>query len=237
MIKVYCEDSLLGLEKIPDKSVDLVLTDPPYEIRDLSEFFTQFTRVLRSSGSMYIFGDKNIIAEFWFSQLRMPHKELLVWHYKNSPKPRGRWRMSMQAIIYAYFDNSVFNEDEARIEYQPSSVKLHGRLRPSSGRLKSCEPYDMSKGALPRDVIEHPALLGHLSKERYGHPDQKPIGLIEKLIKTSSNEGDVVLDAFAGTGTTAIACINTKRKCIAFEKDEYWYSHIMKEINYEKENF
>lgn len=232
MNQLHNKDSLVGMKELPKNSVDLIVTDPPYEIEDMSPFFDEFMRVLRPTGSIYVFGNKNMIAEHWFRQLEIPNKELLVWHYKNSPKPRGRWRMSMQPIIYGYFsrDKSVFNEDEARVEYQPATKKLNGRLRPSSGRMDTRKAYDTSKGALPRDVIEHPALLGHLAKERVGHRDQKPLGLIEKLIKTSSNPGDVVLDAFAGSGTTVLASLNCDRQFIAYETDKEWYRHIRSEV-------
>lgn len=224
-------ECLEGLEQIPDGSIDLILTDPPYEILDMKPYFDHFVRVLKATGSLYVFGNKNVIAQHWFSQMVIPHKELLIWSYKNSPKPKGRWRMSMQAVIYGHLsDESTWNEDEARVEYQPATKKLHGRIRPSSGRYDSNKPYDTSKGALPRDVIEHPALLGHLSRERVGHPDQKPLGLIEKLIKTSSNENDLVLDTFAGSGTTIMGCINTNRRYLAFEKDKVWFENVQKEI-------
>lgn len=206
------------LPEIEDKSVDLVLTDPPYEIEDMREYFSHFVRVLKDTGSIYVFGDKRMIAEHWYSQLRVPHKDFLVWHYKNSPKPKGRWRMSMQSIIYGYKSaDSYFDQDAARIPYLESTLKLHGRVRPSSGRMSSASPYDTSKGALPRDVIECPALLGHLSKERLGHRDQKPIALIEKLMKVSSRPGDMVLDAFMGSGTTIEAAINTDRRYVGIE--------------------
>ena len=224
-------DCLNYLPNIPDKSINLILTDPPYEIKDMTPYFKEFIRILKPNGSVYIFGNKNMIAEKWFSQLEMPSKELLVWHYKNSPKPEGRWRMSMQAIIYAYFSNdSIFNEDAARIEYQPATKKLNGRKRPSSGRLSECSEYNTSKGALPRDVIECPALTGHLSKQRVGHRDQKPLDLIEKLILTSSNEGDLVLDPFAGSGTTAVGCKNSNRDFIVVEKDKFWFDHIVNKL-------
>lgn len=225
------EDCLFGMKRIENESVDLIITDPPYEITEMTPYFAEFLRVLKPTGSMYIFGDKNIVAEHWFYQLKVPNKELLVWYYKNSPKPKGRWRMSMQAIIYAYGPNSVFNEDEARIPYQPATMKLNGRLRPSAGRMGKCKPYSTEKGALPRDVIEHPALLGHLASERVGHPDQKPLGLIEKLIRASSNIGDLVLDAFAGSGTTVMGCLNLERRFIAFEQNKTWYTNILKEIS------
>jgi site-specific DNA-methyltransferase (adenine-specific) len=228
---IFNQDCLQGMAELADDSIDLIVTDPPYEILDMESYFNQFVRILKPRGSLYVFGNKNVIAEYWFSQMSIPQKELLVWSYKNSPKPKGRWRMSMQAIIYGYFnEDAVWNEDEARIEYQPATKKLHGRIRPSSGRYDSKKPYDTSKGALPRDVIEHPALLGHLSRERVGHPDQKPLTLIEKLIKVSSNENDLVLDAFAGSGTTIMACINTNRRYLGFEKNNIWFENIQKEI-------
>ena len=214
MAQLENDDCLNAMKKIPDASIDLIITDPPYELNNMQPYFDEFVRILKRSGSVYVFGDKNMIAEHWFSQMKIPNKQLLIWHYKNSPKPRGRWRLSMQGIIYGFFDRkeSTFHEDYARVEYLPSTKKLNGRKRPSSGRLDECHEYDTSKGALPRDVIECPALLGHLSHERVGHPDQKPLQLIEKLILASSNEDDLVFDPFCGSGTTLLACKNTNRR-------------------------
>lgn len=219
--KIYNQDCLLGMSNLPDSSIDLIVTDPPYEIKDISLYLAEFYRLLKPSGSLYVFGNKNMVAENWFSQCKFAHKELLIWHYVNSPKPKGRWRMSFQAIIYAYKSlNSTFNEDAARVEYKPATKNLNGRMRPSLGRLnKETKPYNTSKGALPRDVILAPALCGHLAKERVGHKDQKPLSLIKKLIETSSNPDDLVLDAFAGSGTIGKACIETKRNYILFEKE------------------
>jgi site-specific DNA-methyltransferase (adenine-specific) len=222
MQEIRHQNSLTGAGLIPACSVDLVVTDPPYEIKDLTPWFQEMLRILKPTGSLYCFGDKNMIAEHWFSQLKMPQKQLLVWYYKNSPKPKGRWRMSMQGIIYGYTDESVFHEDEARVEYLPSTKKLNGRVRPSSGRLTQSKPYDTSKGALPRDVLEFPAMIGHLAKDRVGHPDQKPLQMIETIIKASSNPGDLVVDFFCGSGTTLVAAKNTGRNAIGFEIQERW---------------
>lgn len=221
---LYYGDCLDLLPNFYDQSVDLILTDPPYEIQDMREVFSHLVRLLKPTGSMYIFGDKRMIAEHWYSQLKIPYKDLLVWYYRNSPKPKGRWRLSTQHIIYGFKDQeSYFNEDAARIPYQESTKKLHGRMRPSSGRLGEAKPYDTSKGALPRDVIECPALLGHLSRERLGHRDQKPLVLIEKLILTSSKVSDVVLDCFMGSGTTIEAAIKNQRNYIGIEKNYDYY--------------
>ncbi len=215
--EVLLGDCLDLMKTIPDGVVDLIVTDPPYEIEDMRPSFLEMLRCLSKDGSIYVFGNKNMIAEHWFSQMKIDNKELLVWHYKNSPKPKGRWRMSMQPIIYGYRGNSIFNEDAVRVEYNESTKKLNGRIRPSSGRMSKCSAYDTSKGALPRDVIERPALLGHLSKERVGHRDQKPLSIITDLVLASSNEGQLVLDPFAGSGTTAEVCLRNNRQFIVME--------------------
>lgn len=204
-------------DHMEDDSVDLIVTDPPYEFEDMTSYFEEMKRVLKSNGSLYCFGDKNMIAENWFRQLKMPSKDLLVWHYRNSPKPKGRWRLSMQGLIYAHFGNPKFYQDRVRVEYTESAKKLNGRQRPSSGRMKKSKPYDTSKGALPRDVIDVPALLGHLARERVGHRDQKPLKLINKLILASSDEGELVFDPFAGSGTTLVASQALKRDSIGVE--------------------
>jgi site-specific DNA-methyltransferase (adenine-specific) len=215
--KLLFGDCLELMKLIPTGSVDLVVTDPPYEIEDMKPYFAEMLRCLSKDGSIYVFGNKNMIAEHWFSQMKIDKKELLIWHYKNSPKPKGRWRMSMQPIIYGYRGNSIFNEDDVRVEYNESTKKLNGRIRPSSGRMDKCSAYDTSKGALPRDVIERPALLGHLSKERTGHRDQKPLSIITDLVLASSNEGQLILDPFGGSGTTAEVCLRTNRQFITME--------------------
>ncbi len=223
-------DCLELMKNIPSGSIDLIVTDPPYEIKNMYPYFDEMLRCLSKDGSIYVFGNKNIIAEYWFSQMKIDNKELLIWHYKNSPKPKGRWRMSMQPIIYGYRGNSIFNEDEVRVEYKESTKKLNGRIRPSSGRMNKCSAYDTSKGALPRDVIERPALLGHLSKERTGHRDQKPISIITDLILASSNEGQLVLDCFGGSGTTAEACLKTNRQFILMELDPHNFGKIQERL-------
>lgn len=218
-------------EHMAEKSVDLIVTDPPYEIENLSVHFKEMTRILKPTGSIYVFGDKRMIAKQWFNQLIMPNVDVLAWHYKNSPKPKGRWRMSMQLIIYGYNKNSFFDENAARVPYNEATKKLHGRKRFTSGRLERCDLYDTSKGALPRDVIECPALTGHLSKQRFGHPDQKPIELIKKLILSSSKIDDLIFDPFSGTGTTLVAAQETNRQFLGCELNEKWFTIIKKRLN------
>lgn len=229
-IKIYNGNSESVLPQL-DEKFNMILTDPPYEIEDMEEYFEMMKRSLYKNGSMYVFGNKNTIAERWFGQLRGMEKDLLIWHYKNSPKPKGRWRGSMQAIIYGYKNNSIFNEDPIRTEYLEATKKLNGRTRPSSGRYNENLKYDTSKGALPKDVLECPALLGHLAKKRYGHRDQKPIELIERLVLASSALGGSILDPFMGTGTTLVAAKKQGRRATGIEINKHWCEVAAKRLN------
>lgn len=229
-IKIYNGNSESVLPQL-DEKFNMILTDPPYEIENMEEYFEMMKRCLYENGSIYVFGNKNMIAERWFGQLRGMEKDLLIWHYKNSPKPKGRWRGSIQAIIYGYKKNSIFNEDLIRTEYLEATKKLNGRVRPSSGRYNENLKYDTSKGALPKDVLECPALLGHLAKKRYGHRDQKPIELIERLVLASSALGGNILDPFVGTGTTLVAAKKLGRTATGIEKNKHWCEVAAKRLN------
>lgn len=209
-VQIYHGDCRQILPKLG--RFDLLLTDPPYEMTELPECLWGI------APCAYIFGDKRQVAENWYRQTPYPNKDFLVWHYRNSPKPKGRWRMSMQAIIYGWENGVAFDEDAARVEYTPSAKRLNGRMRPSSGRMETAKAYDTSKGALPRDVIEWPALLGHLSRERVGHRDQKPVELIKRLIQTVPNVRRII-DPFGGSGTTAVAAAELGIACVIIEDD------------------
>ena len=209
-VQIYHGDCRQILPKLG--RFDLLLTDPPYEMTELPECLWGI------ASCAYIFGDKRQVAENWYRQTRYPNKDFLVWYYRNSPKPKGRWRMSMQAIIYGWEDGIAFDEDAARVEYTPSAKRLNGRMRPSSGRMETAKAYDTSKGALPRDVIEWPALLGHLSRERVGHRDQKPVELIKRLIQTVPDARRII-DPFGGSGTTAVAAAELGIPCVLIEDD------------------
>lgn len=214
-----------------DQSVDLIVSDFPYEWTDLTKWFAEFKRVIKPTGSIYCFGDPRIVAEHWYAQMPFRIKKPLVWYYKNSPKPKGNWRMAHQSIIFAMASpDATFNEDEGRVPYTPGAKKLHGRERPSGGRYKKKKKYNTSKGALPRDVIEVPALTGHRARERFGHSDQKPLELVELLIKVSSNPGDFILDPTVGTGTSLVAAKKLGRKYVGGEIAKKWYNVAKKRL-------
>jgi DNA modification methylase len=200
--KIYNEDCLEGMKRIPDKSVDMILTDIPYDVVsrksnglrkldkenadiitfDLQDFLYQCNRVCK--GNIYIFCSSEQVSEIRETlvsyKLSTRH---CVWEKTNPSPMNGQymWLSSIENCIYAKNKNSVHNEH-----------CKGGVWRFPNGRSKQ-------------------------------HPTEKPLKLFQYLVETSSNEGQTVLDPCMGSGTTAIACMNTNRNFIGFELDKIYF--------------
>ncbi len=211
------DDCFSYLEKIEDNSIDLILTDPPYDISkksgfssgklskfnqisidfgywdtgiDLDKLFKEYYRVLRKGGTLVLFYDiwkSGMIKEF-------------ATKYKFKQPRIGQWLKNNPVPV-----NSKTNYLSNCSEYFFSFVKDKNATFNSE--------YD-------NGIYNFPLCHG---KERLEHPTQKPLGLIKNLVLKHSKEGDLVLDTFSGTGTTAIACIQTDRKYICIERDEKYH--------------
>jgi DNA modification methylase len=211
------DDCFNYLSKIEDNSIDLILTDPPYDISkksgfssgklskfnqisidfgywdteiDLDKLFKEYYRVLRKGGTLIIFYDiwkSNMIKDF-ANKYKFKQPRVGQW-LKNNPVPV----------------NSKINYLSNCSEYFFTFVKDKNPTFNSE--------YD-------NGIYNFPLCHG---KERLEHPTQKPLGLIKSLILKHSKEGDLILDTFSGTGTTAVACIETGRKFICVERDEKYY--------------
>ncbi|PRS47588.1 site-specific DNA-methyltransferase [Bacillus sp. MZGC1] len=205
-------DCLEGMHLIPNESIDLVLTDPPYNVSQKSNFQTmgrkgidfgewdkEFNQTewleiacekVKKGGSIIIFNDYKNIGEMKrvLENKGLVIKEMLQWK-KSNPMPRNRDRLYVTSIEIALW-----------------AVKGKGW---TFNRQR--ETYE--NGIFEAPVVNH--------KKRI-HPTQKPVEIISELVKIHSNENDIVLDCFMGSASTAVACELHKRKWIGFElKNEY----------------
>jgi len=237
--KIILGDAVKELRKLPSDSCDVIIIDPPYNIgkdfgnnidkRELNEYvewsknwINEAIRIMKPSGTMFIYGFSEILA---YLSIEIPiNKRWLIWHYTNkNVASLNFWQRSHEAIICAWKDKPIFNRDEVREPYTEEFLNgAAGKVRKGTLGRFSKEGIETiykahESGALPRDVIERPALLGHLSKERTGHRDQKPLSIITDLVLASSNEGQLILDPFGGSGTTAEVCLITNRQFITME--------------------
>ena len=221
------------MKELPCDFAQIVVADCPYNIgknfdnesdkqvmeaylKWCDEWIAECLRILKPNGTLYIYGFSEKLA---YIRARLPGRvnvRWLIWHYTNKNSPSIRfWQRSHESILACWKSKClpIFNTDEVREPYSEEFLKYAaGKKRSTNkGRYASKEGDTIfkahDKGALPRDVIKIPALVGGFGKkERVNHPTQKPIELCKKLILASKqNEVDPIVIPFAGSGSECIA--------------------------------
>ena len=242
------------LKLIPDESVQLICIDPPYNLElaywDIYENYIEWAaqwlsesyRVLSQNGNMVIFGgiqfrdaksgDLIDIIHHVRHNTNFKLINTIIWHYKNGMSAHRYFANRHEEIIWlAKTDDYYFDLDSVREPY--SEKDLQAALKD-----KRLNPENTLKGKNPTNVWEINRLNGN-SKERVGPPTQKPIEIIERLVKALSYPGSVVLDFFAGSGTVGRVCIAEGRHCLMCDSDEATIEYFDKHLdltywNYDK---
>lgn len=210
-------DCLEGLKNIPDKSVDLIVTDPPYgttrntwdTIVPFSQLWPELERVTKDNGAVVIFSQQPFTASVVLSNPAI-FKYEWIWEKQQGTGHLNAKKMPMKAhenILVFYRSLPTYNP-QMRTGYTPYKCKS-GRGSSNYGSQDSVTTVSNGE-RYPLDVLK-------FDSDKGLHPTQKPVALLEYLIKTYSNPGDVVLDTFMGSGTTAVACLKTGRNFIGFE--------------------
>ena len=229
---IYLGDSIEWLTSLDAESVDLILADPPYNIKKAEwdtfesqqayvewslKWIREAARVLKPTGTLYICGFSEILADIKLPALRFfKGCRWLVWHYKNKANLRSDWGRSHESILHFRKSKKfTFNVDNVRIPYGNHTLKYPERIQAETsqyGKGKKGPVWQPHPdGAKPRDVIEIPTTCNGMH-EKTPHPTQKPEELFRKLVLASSNETDLVIDPFLGSGTTAVVAEQLKRK-------------------------
>ena len=223
--KIYNEDCLEGMKRIDDKSIDMILCDLPYgttqnkwdSVIPLDELWKEYKRTIKDNGvivltSQGIFTAKLMLSnEKWF-------KYKLVWvkskatNFLNAKKQPLR---KHEDICVFYNKQPQYNPQMTEGEPYDKGV----RKNQLTGSYGDFNPVHVKSEGMryPTDVVYFKTAE---SEGKVYHPTQKPVALFEYLIKTYTNEGETVLDNCMGSGTTAVACLNTNRNFIGFEKEE-----------------
>lgn len=234
---IYCTDCLSSLKKIDDSVINLTVTSPPYNIGKAYEtrldvkdyikwcesWIDEIYRVTKEYGSFWL----NIgyfelegkakalpIAYLLWDKIKFYLIQEIVWNYGAGVAGRQFFSPRNEKILWYVKskDNYTFNLDDVR----DKNVKYPNQKK--NGKLK-CNPL----GKNPTDVWQIAKVTSganRSSKERTPHPAQFPLAMIDRIIKAGSNEGDLILDPFIGSGTTAIVAMNNNRKFIGFEISE-----------------
>lgn len=238
---IICGDALELMNRIPDGSIDLIICDGPYcttehswdRIQSIQEYnlelIRKFSQILKDGGTAYLFG-KHDCVDFIDYRPFLTLVTRIIW-YQPSRLAQGRKRYTNNYDIIAYFVKgkraATFNLDDIRIE---QLVELEHRRRcenvPSVRNGKYGRTKFNDKGKNPGDVWGDIKQLTYKSKELVSrellNTIQKPVKLIERLVKASSNPGDLIFDPFIGTGTTGVVATQLDRYFIGFEMNSHY---------------
>ena len=235
-IELWQGDCLELMKNIPDGSVDLVLTDPPYgttackwdSVIPFEPMWEELNRIIKPNGAICLFG-----GEPFSSALRMSNikhfKYDWIWDKKNTSgflnakkKP-----LSRHEVISVFCKSKLGN-----FTYNP--IMRKGKLqKKGSFRKKSSDCYSKYESVVSFNDEYYPTSIldvGTVYRNKNVHPTQKPVALLEYLIRTYTNEGETVLDFTMGSGSTGVACVNTNRHFIGIELDEGYFNIAKKRI-------
>lgn len=227
MINLIHGDCLELMKQIPDKSIDMVLTDPPYGttackwdvVIPFEPMWEQLKRITKDNGAICLFGSEPFSSHLRLSNLKMFKYD---WIYQKS-----------HAVGFLNCKKQPLNEHEiisifnAR-NYHPQLInKLEKNIRPKTLKPRLTESYGKFKEGdtrtIPIDKAYPKSIIKFNRDQKKFHPTQKPVALLEYLIKTYTLENETVLDFTMGSGSTGVACKNLNRKFIGIEKDEKYF--------------
>ena len=247
--RAYHGDALNMNEILKSESIDLVVTSPPYNIGkeyeevihldDYLDFMQQWMskaeRTLTTDGSFWLNigfrkesdGRQYVPWEYEVypvirDEMNISLVQQVIWHYKAGVNCRHRFSPRKETWLYcvADLDDYIFNLDKVRVPAKYPNQKKDGELKVNP------------KGKNPGDVWDIPKVTsgkGRASPERTEHPAQYPEDVIERIIKASSNPGDVVLDPYLGSGTTMKVARDLGRSCIGIELEKEYLDDIVQE--------
>jgi DNA modification methylase len=230
MTELIHGDCLEEMKKIPDGSIDLVLTDPPYgttackwdTVIPFEPMWEQLKRVTKKNGAIVLFGSQPFTSALVMSNIKM-FKYEWVWE-KSHPTGFGSAKTNPlkyhENITVFYSKAPVYNPQfwEGKPNHSMGKIVNGGEIRSQSYIKIKATQSQQSKKKYPKSVqkFNNPRTKGM-------HPTQKPVALMEYLIKTYTNEGETVLDFTMGSGTTGVACKNLNRNFIGIELDKEYF--------------
>jgi site-specific DNA-methyltransferase (adenine-specific) len=228
------------MKKLDDKKIDMILCDLPYgttackwdSIVPFEPLWEQYKRIIKDNGAIVLTASQPFTSKLISSNYEM-FKYEWIWEKTQATGHLDAKKKPMKAhenICVFYKKQATYNPQKTQGHERKVSLAKHKR----NTEKNQTEVYHKSDNFTDYDTTERyprSVIIFASDKQKCAlHPTQKPVALFEYLIKTYSNEGDLILDNCIGSGTTAIACINTNRKYIGIEKDEEYFKIATKRI-------
>ena len=237
--KVIQGDCLVEMKKVPTRSIDMVFADLPYgttacswdTIIPFEPLCKHLKRVIKDNGAMVFTGSQPFTSALVMSNPEM-FKYCWYWEKEQPTNPmqmKRRAGKTIEEAIVFYKEQCTYNPQMTKYEGRRVTNKIGASKIGKLATTNSLTPREYNDDGfrfptqvlrIKRDIRKFPIL----------HPTQKPVALLEYLIKTYTNEGDIVLDPTAGSGTTGVACKNLGRKYILIEKESSYIDTINKRL-------
>ncbi len=244
MINLYNGDCLEIMKEIADESVDAIITDPPYgmtackwdTVIPFEPMWKQLNRTIKPNGAIVLFGN-----EPFSSALRMSNIKNYKYDWKWVKQIPGNHLNAKKQPLRNYEDVCIFYKkqptynpiliEKPKSHIRKNSIDIKVKNNGVVGKIKeNVKRNEFRTIPLDKNYPMNVLNINTLSKNKRTHPTQKPVALMEYLIKTYTNENETVLDFTMGSGSTGVACENTKRNFIGIEKDENYFKIAEKRI-------
>lgn len=232
-IKLFQDDCLEVMKNIPDKSIDMILCDLPYGTTrnkwdsciDLDLLWKQYERIIKDNGAIVLFAQVPFNITLGASNLKLLKYEW-IWEKEQGTGFLNAKKMPLKShenIMVFYKKPPIYNPQMVGNEKRIIKRNPKGKTTSNYGQFAYDEKSEY-EGRYPTTVLKFKRDKNKL------HPTQKPVALLEYLIKTYTNKGDNILDNCMGSGSTGVACINTNRKFIGIELDNNYFEIAKKRI-------
>ena len=238
--EIYNEDCIEGMKRIADGSIDAIICDPPYghstdcswDVRlPLEDMWREFNRVTKRNGAIVLFSQLPFTVDLINANRKMFRYEY-IWSKSTAVGFLNANKMPLRAhenILVFYRRLPTYNP-----QFRTGKAYTRMQKDEEGGRVYQRRKANITcnDGAhyYPRDVLEVNSINNSSKKEPRYHPTQKPLALMEFLVKTYTNEYEIILDATMGSGTTGVAAVSNGRKFIGFEKDEKYFEISKKRL-------
>jgi len=247
MNEIIHGDCLEVMQSIPDKSIDMILCDLPYgttackwdTIIPFEPLWEQYKRVIKDNGAIVLTASQPFTSALVMSNVKM-FKYEWIWNKSRFTGNLNAKRMPLKA----HENIMIFCKNKTPyypIKTEVTQDKIDKRKNINPSNVKDGGAYNGSKGFInirkKDDGTRYPTSVREFKNPNNNliHPTQKPVALFEYLIKTYTNENETILDNCSGSGTTAIACINTNRNYICIEKDKTYFDLSVERVNNHKQ--
>lgn len=237
MIDLRHGDCLEIMKSIPDGSIDAIITDPPYgttackwdSVIPFEPMWAELKRIIKPNGAIVLFGSEPFSSALRMSNIK-EYKYDWIWDKKiPSGMSFARYQPMRQHECISIFCKSktIYNP---QVSMRDKPIKKGGNKFSETAPIAACKENVIFKKTY---TTKQPTSIIQFDKVRKGsvHPTQKPVELIEYLIKTYTNENETVLDFTMGSGTTGVACKNLNRNFIGIELDEGYFNIAKERIN------